>query len=92
VSCEPSYVVYVSAPDRDSLRVEVLEEGLCKFPRSSELVAQLSQREAALMTICELEHATAHLRQDVGVVVQRLRDANGAAGRAKRCEVVGVEV
>jgi uncharacterized protein involved in exopolysaccharide biosynthesis len=82
----------VAATDRDLLRVEVLKQRLGKLARRPKLVAQLAERDAAVMTVRELEHSTSEHREHIGVIVQRLRDADSSARGPERGEVLGVEL
>src|SRR5579875_3652631 len=80
------------APPGQRVGVEVLEQRLGELAGGAQLVAQLGQGEGAAVTLGQLDHAPADVRQHVGVIVEGWRDPNGAARLAQRPEVVRIEL
>jgi hypothetical protein len=84
--------VLVTAPDRQLLGVEVLEQRLGELAGGSELVAQRSQRDRATVALRQGDQACAGLLEWVRMEVQALRDADRTARFAEGGEVVCVQL
>ena len=82
----------IPAPNRDSLRVQMLEQRLRELPRGPKPVAQLRDRDRPIALRGRLDDDLLDGRDRVGVVVQRAGDADRAAGVAQRFQVAGVEL
>jgi hypothetical protein len=84
--------VLFAAADRESLGVEVLEQGLGELAGGSELVAQPGQSDGAGVLTRQFDDPSADVGQDLGVVVEVLGHADRPAVGAEGGQVVGVEL
>ena len=78
--------------DREPFRVEVLEQCLGELARGAELVAQLRECDLVAVLPREGDHARPDVLEHLGVVIERPRDPDRAAGRPKGGEVGRIEL
>jgi len=70
----------------------VLEQSLRELARAAEVISELGERDRASAQLGESDHTLAELVENAAVIVQRLRDADGATGVPQGGQILGIEL
>jgi len=87
----PSYPAPGDMDEGTYLR-SLVEQGLRELARAAEVISELGERDRASAQLGASDHMLAELVENVAVIVQRLRDADGATGVSQGGQILGIEL